>query len=85
MASGAFLTLFFQFSHEEKLMIFYFVGTCLVAFALFKLGQYAAILAVISNAGKVAVLLLAVAAAVLLYRKFRGHIQVPRLPWLSDR
>ena len=66
-------------------MIFYFVGALLVSLALFKLGQNAAIIAVITNVGKVAVLLLVVAAGVLLYRKFRGHIQVPRLPWLSDR
>ena len=62
-----------------------FLSGLLISLVLFKLGQYAAILAVISNVGKVAVLLVAVAAAVLLYRKFRGHIQVPRLPWLSDR
>ena len=62
-----------------------FLSGLLISLVLFKLGQYAAILAVISNVGQVAVLLVAVAAAVLLYRKFRGHIRVPRLPWLSDR
>ena len=66
-------------------MIFYFVGALLMSFVLFKLGQYAAIIAIISNAGKLAVLLAVVAAAVLLYMKFKDSIKVTRLPWLSGR
>ena len=66
-------------------MIFYFVGTLLMSFVLFKLGQYAAIIAIISNAGKLTVALLLVAAAALLYMKFKDSIKVTRLPWLSGR
>ena len=66
-------------------MIFYFVGAVLVSLAFFKMGQYATLVTIFTNAGKVTVLILAIAAAVLLYRKFRGHFQVPKLPWFSDR
>ena len=65
-------------------MIFYFVGALLISLALFKLGQYAAIIAMITNVSKVAALVIVIAAVVLLYRKLRGRIQVLGLPWLSD-
>ena len=64
-------------------MIFYFVGALLVSLAFFKLGQYVVLITIFTNAGKVAVLILAIAAAVLLFRKFKGapHIQMlPKLP-----
>ena len=63
-------------------MIFIFIGALLASFALFKLGQYVAIIAVIMNASKVAALLRAIAVVVLLYRKLRGSNQVAKLPWL---
>jgi hypothetical protein len=85
MVSGAFFTLFFQFTHGEKFMIFVFVGSLIVSLALFKLGQYAAVITIITNAAKLTVLLVVIVAAVLLYWKFRGRIQMPKLPWLSDR
>ncbi len=66
-------------------MIFYFTGALLISFVLFRLGFYAAIISLISTGGKVMAVLLLIAALVLLYRKFRGSLQLPRLPWLSGK
>ena len=57
-------------------MIFYFSGALLMSAALLKLGSYMAIIAMIETATKVTLGLLAVIAAVLLLRKFRG---MPRM------
>ena len=66
-------------------MIFYFTGALLISFAIFRLGFYAAIISLISTGSKVAMLLLIIATLVLIYRKFRGTPQLPRLPKVLDK
>ena len=66
-------------------MIFYFTGALLISFAIFRLGFYAAVISLISTGGKVIAALLLISALVLLYRRFKGTLQLPRLPWLSDK
>ncbi len=76
----------YHFYFLGNIMIIYFISALLISFALFMLGSYSTIITIISTAAKVIVVVLLVGGTlVLLYRKFRGSPQLPRLPWLSDK
>ena len=66
-------------------MIIYFISALLISFAIFMLGSYSTIIAIISTVAKVTAVLLLIAALILLYRKFRRSHQVLRLAWFSDK
>lgn len=60
-----------------------FLSGLLVSLALFKLGQYAAIIAMIANAGKMLVLFTVIATMVLVYRKLLAKTRTSKPKLLS--
>ena len=66
-------------------MVFYFTGIILMSTALITLGKYAAVIAMIATATKVTFGLLAVVAAALLWRKFRGKPRINKPQALGHR
>ena len=75
----------YHFYFLGNIMIIYFISALLISFALFMLGSYSTIIAIISTVAKVTAVLLMVGALILLYRRLRRTHQMPKLPWLSDK